>query len=211
MLSRRDLLHRGAVVAGGALALGRLPTAWATGRKPPVAGMNILMFITDQERAIQHFPPGWARRHLPGLTRLQRHGLTFENAFCSACMCSPTRATLLTGYFPAQHGVKYTLEEDMPDDQFPQVELSPHFKNLASVMAAAGYNVVYKGKWHLSKPADSQFKPRDVARYGFTRWDPPDAGANQNIDQDGGGTTDNDGRFVNGKGTARAGDEGVLQ
>ena len=211
MLSRRDLLHRGAVVAGGALALGRPPAAWATGRQRSVAGMNVLMFITDQERAIQHFPPGWARRHLPGMTRLQRHGLTFENAFCSACMCSPTRATLLTGYFPAQHGVKYTLEEDMADDQFPQVELSPHFKNLASVMAAAGYNVVYKGKWHLSKPAGSQFEPSDVAEYGFSRWDPPDAGANQDIDQDGGGTTDNDGRFMNGRGTAMAGDEGVLQ
>jgi arylsulfatase A-like enzyme len=173
--------------------------------------MNILVFITDQERAIQHFPPGWARRHLPGTTRLQRYGLTFENTFCSACMCSPTRATLLTGYFPAQHGVKYTLEENMPDDQFPQVELSPHFKNLRSVMAAAGYNVVYKGKWHLSKPAGSQFEPSDVAKYGFAHWDPPDAGANQNIDQDGGGTTDNDGRFMNGEGTAQTGDEGVLR
>ncbi len=74
MLSRRDLLHRGAVVAGGALALGRVPTAWAQSRKPPVAGMNILMFITDQERAIQHFPPGWARRHLPGMTRCKGTG-----------------------------------------------------------------------------------------------------------------------------------------
>ncbi len=55
----------------------------------------------------------------------------------------------------------------MPDDQFPQVELSPHFKNVASVMAAAGYNVVYKGKWHLSKPVGSQFEPSDVAKYGF--------------------------------------------
>jgi len=41
--------------------------------------MNIVMFISDQERAIQHFPRNWARRHLPGFTRLQRHGLMFEN------------------------------------------------------------------------------------------------------------------------------------
>ncbi len=122
MLSRRELLQRGATVAGGAVAVGRVPRAWAKPHTPPVAGMNIVMFITDQERAIQHFPRGWARRNLPGMTRLQSHGLTFENAFCSACMCSPTRATLLTGYFPAQHGVKYTLGDDMPDDQYPQVE-----------------------------------------------------------------------------------------
>lgn len=146
MLTRRELLERGAAIGGGALALGRVPSAWARAPKPPVAGMNIVMFVTDQERAIQHFPRGWSRRHLPGFTRLQRHGLTFENAFCNACMCSPTRATLLTGYFTAQHGVKYTLEEDMSDEEFPQVELLSSFKNLATVMAGAGYNVVYKGK-----------------------------------------------------------------
>jgi arylsulfatase A-like enzyme len=190
--------------------LGRVPDSLAAARKR-VAGMNVIVFISDQERAIQHFPRDWARRNLPGLTRLQRHGLTFENAFCNACMCSPSRATLMTGYFPAQHGVKYTLEENMPDDQYPQVELQPGFKNLASVMSAAGYNVVYKGKWHLSKPAGSEFAPSDVAPYGFTRWNPPDAGASQDIDQEGGGTTDNDGRFMSQQGDVQSGDEGVLQ
>lgn len=211
MLSRRELLQKGAMVAGGALALGRVPSAWAAGQKPGVAGMNILMFISDQERAIQHFPRGWSQRNLPGFTRLQRNGLTFENAFCSACMCSPTRATLMTGYFPAQHGVKYTLEENMPADQFPQVELPADLKNLASVMASAGYDVVYKGKWHLSKPAGSDWAPSDVGKYGFGRWDPPDGGANQNLDQAGGGSADNDGRFMDSQGSPESGGEGALQ
>ena len=211
MLSRRELLQKGATVAAGSLALGRVPLAW--GQKPPLAGMNILMFITDQERAIQHFPRGWSRRHLPGFTRLQRNGLTFENAFCNACMCSPTRASLMTGYFTAQHGVKYTLEENMPDDEYPQVELSRNFKNIGTVMAASGYSVVYKGKWHLSKPAlgDSNWAPSDVDQYGFTRWNPPDAGANQDIDQCGGGEADNDGRFLYQAGSPAAGTEGALQ
>jgi arylsulfatase A-like enzyme len=213
MLSRRELLERGAAIAGGAVALGRVPSAWAKAQTPRVAGMNVVMFITDQERAIQHFPRGWSRRHLPGLTRLQRHGLTFENAFCNACMCSPTRATLLTGYFTAQHGVKYTLEEDMEDCDFPQVELPQNFKNLATVMAAANYNVVYKGKWHISKPAngDSNWAQSDLGRYGFERWNPPDAGANQDFDQAGGGFTNNDGRFINGRGSNAEGKEGALQ
>ena len=211
MLNRRELLHRGATLAGGALALGKVPGAWATGSKPQVAGMNIVMFISDQERAIQHFPRGWAQRNLPGFTRVQQNGLTFENAFCAACMCSPTRASLLTGYFPAQHGVKYTLEEGMDDSKYPQVELPQNFKNLASVMAAAGYNVVYKGKWHLSKPAGTDWAPSDVGKYGFTRWNPPDAGANQDKDQEGGGSVDNDGRYMTSEGSVAAGDEGVLQ
>jgi arylsulfatase A-like enzyme len=128
-------------------------------------------------------------------------------------MCSPTRATLLTGYFTAQHGVKYTLEDAMADDEFPQVELSTRFKNLASVMNAAGYNVVYKGKWHLSKPAagDQNWAQSDLDKYGFTRWSPPDAGANQNLDQEGGGVNNNDGRFINHQGPAAQGQEGALQ
>jgi len=89
------------------------------------------MFITDQERAIQHFPPGWAKKNLPRLDRLQRHGLTFENAFTNSCMVSPARSTLMTGFFTAQHGVKYTLEEDMPSDQYPQVEMPLDLPNIA--------------------------------------------------------------------------------
>ena len=72
MLNRRELLQTGATVAAGALAVGRVPTAW--GQDQPVAGMNIVLFISDQERAIQHFPPGWSRRHLPGFTRCSAMG-----------------------------------------------------------------------------------------------------------------------------------------
>ena len=60
----------------------------------------------------------------------------------------------MSGYFPAQHGVKYTLETDMPSPQYPQVELATSFKNPATVVAAAGYTPVYKGKFHCIKPAN---------------------------------------------------------
>ena len=86
--------------------------------------MNVVVFVTDQQRSVQHFPPGWTRRNMPGFTRLQQHGMTFPNAFTNACMCSPARSTFLSGYFPAQHGVKYTLETDMPSPQYPQMELA---------------------------------------------------------------------------------------
>src|SRR4051794_7148413 len=160
-----------------------------------MAGMNVVLFITDQDRAIQHFPPHWTERNLHGLTRLQRHGLTFNNAFTNSCMCTPARATLMTGFFPAQHGAKYTLELDMSEtDGDPQVEMPLDYANIATVMSAAGYNVVYKGKWHLNKPADgSNWVPSDVGKYGFTRWNPADAGANQDIPEAGGGKYDNDG------------------
>lgn len=175
------------------------------------SGMNVLLFITDQQRAIMHFPDGWAEANLPGLTRLQQSGLTFNNAFCSACMCSPSRATLFTGYFPAQHGVKYTLEENMPTPPYPQVELPLNLPNLATVMKAAGFQTPYKGKFHLTKMSGADWEPNDVNQYGWERWNPPDAGANQAIDQFGGGDPNNDGRFVNDDGPYEVGDEGVIE
>ena len=194
-------------------------------RPTSLYGMNLLVFITDQNRAVQHFPKGWAERNLPNEQRLRKTGLSFNNACCSACMCSPSRSTLMSGYFPAQHGVKYTLEYAMTDPQTqPQVELPTNLPNLATVMAAAGYETVYKGKWHCSKPADTNpdpskdppctstpgWVPSDLATYGFQRWDPQDAGANQDPCEAGGGSIENDNRYMNDDGDVEDGDEGIL-
>lgn len=193
------------------MMLGTRALAETADAASPIEQRNVIVFITDQDRAIQHFPEGWEQENLPGLTRLKRNGVAFENAFCNSCMCSPSRATLLTGLYPAQHGVKYTLEEDMPEENYPQVELSPEFRNVASVMSAAGYEVVFKGKWHLTKPLGQDWAPEDLERFGFMRWNPPDGGANQDISQAGGGVTDHDGRFMDANGSAEDGEEGVLK
>ena len=204
-ISRRGVLA-GAAGLGAAGVLGARAQAAGTPK------MNVIIFLTDQQRATQDFPAGWEAANLPGLTRLKNSGLSFENAFTNACMCSPARATLMSGYFPAQHGVKYTLEESLTGAQYPQVTLPLPAKltNIATVMTAAGYNCVYKGKFHLVKPAGSTYVPSDVGQYGFTRWNPQDAGANTAISEAGGGTTNNDGRFMNDAGAVSAGDEGVL-
>jgi choline-sulfatase len=219
-ITRGELL-KAAAVATPAFLLARHGVASAARTRPRtqsapgasgIAGMNVLLFLTDQQRAVQHFPPGWTKRNMPGMTRLLKHGMLFDNAFTNACMCSPARSTIMSGYFPAQHGVKYTLETDMPTPQYPQVELGLEFKNLATVTRAAGYTPVYKGKFHCNKPANgSTWVPSDVNQYGFTRWDPPDAGADQSIPEEGGGVYDNDGRFMNSTGTPEAGTEGTVQ
>ena len=92
------------------------------------------------------------------------------------------------------------------------MELALSFKNPATVALAAGYTPVYKGKFHCTKPGNgSTWEPKDVNQYGFTRWDPPDAGANQSVSEEGGGIYDSDGRFMNSKGTPEAGTEGAVQ
>ena len=217
-LTRKQLIGSGAGAAAAALLAGsgvdRALAATRGGRRD-VAGMNVILILTDQERAIQHFPPNWLRKNLPGMRRLRQHGLSFERAFTNACMCSPARSTLMSGLFPAQHGVKYTLEEDMPYPEYPlQVELPrpPELANPATVVRAAGYTPVYKGKWHCSKPAIKEdAQPSDLAKYGWDRWNPPDAGANQSVPEAGGGYIDNDGRFIESVGSNEEGKEGVMQ
>lgn len=162
-----------------------------------------------------HWPEGWADANLPARERLRANGLSFNRAYIATCACSPSRASLLTGLYPAQHGVTQVLQSNDPfsADQAHQTVLSSHTQNMAKMLATAGYNVVYKGKWHLTKPA--QFNPelghlfwseidnKQLAeKYGFTQWNAPDAGDGLLVREYGGGAINHDGRFVDGNGTA---------
>jgi choline-sulfatase len=72
---------------------------------------NFLILITDQQRAPRHWPggPDWADALMPADADLRRTGLTFTEATCNTCMCTPSRATLFTGLMPAEHGCTLTL------------------------------------------------------------------------------------------------------
>jgi len=180
------------------------------GRKP-----NLLIIITDQEREVMHWPAGWAEANLPARNRLLEHGLQFTNAQCNTAACSSSRATFFTGLYPSQHGVKNLIACDKPNDRAQNLlpVLPSQLPNLATIMAAAGYHVVLKGKFHLSRPvnynADMKrhyWSPDDTVhmgeRYGFHGWNPPDMSDPQSLNDLGGGSINNDGRFVDGSGTA---------
>ena len=89
----------------------------------------MLLLITDQQRRPRHWPedPGWLRELMPNDAELARTGLTFNRAYCNTAMCSPSRATLLTGRYPAEHGVKLTLTA---------ADLRPDPRNTPAVAAA---------------------------------------------------------------------------
>ena len=147
---------------------------------------NVLLIITDQERSLQHFPDDFCREHLPAMCRLLRHGLSFQNYFTNACMCSPSRATLMTSQFPVQTGVTTTGSPQ------PRSKLPTDIVNLATVFREAGYHTEWHGKWHLGgEPSD----------YGFDGWSPPDAGNYLSVtgpggETLGGGTPNEDTRFL---------------
>ena len=115
---------------------------------------NVVIIITDQEREVMHWPEGWAEANLPARRRLMEHGLRFTRAQCNTAACSSSRATFLTGLYPAQHGVKTLVNLSAPDNAAARRTgfLSSDVPNLATVMAAAGYHVVLKGKLHVTRP-----------------------------------------------------------
>lgn len=176
---------------------------------------NILLIVTDQEREVMHWPEGWAEENLPARNRLIANGLTFENAHCNTAACTPSRASLMTSQYPAQHGLKNLLFCDNPNDKTQRrtPQLSPNLPNIATVMAEAGYHVVLKGKFHLARPVQwnneekrMYWSDADISfmaeRYGFHEWNPPDMSDPMGLSDFGGGAINNDGRFVDGTGTA---------
>src|ERR1700754_4929716 len=78
-----------------------------------------------------HWPtePGWLDALTPTDAELRRTGVSFERAFIATCMCSPSRASFLTGTFPSRHGVPLTLTYG---------DLWPDQKNLPDVLSTAG-------------------------------------------------------------------------
>ncbi len=203
--------------------------------RPP----SFLLLITDQQRRPRHWPEesGWLQSLMPGDAELARTGITFDNAFCNTAMCSPSRATLFTGRWPAEHGVDLTLTAaDLRPDprntpavaatmarilarreapaprllrQFAkgalrigesrghEAELPNNLPNMARLLAARGYHVAYKGKWHLTHPSGGEgallggWTPADAKRleteFGFGEWEVPDAGENAKAEHFGGG------------------------
>jgi choline-sulfatase len=214
--TRRSVLQMGAGLAA-VTGLSRGLVAPAVARDPisiPKAP-NIIVLMTDQERHHRHWPDGWLERNLPSLQRLKRHGLYFQRAYTAACQCSPSRGLMQTGRFAPVNRVTQTF-------LWPGLQRKDRLPNIASLLKEkAGYEVVWKGKWHLSYAANAamgnggeDWGPADIEvmekNWGWSGWNPPDAG---NAIQEwqstpfgkfdglrtlGGANPNNDGRYVSG-------------
>jgi choline-sulfatase len=102
-------------------------------RRPP----NLILLITDQQRAPMHWPeePGWVDRLMPHDAELRRTGFSFNRAFCATAMCSPSRATFLTGRYPSRHGVTLTMTHV---DLFPSRDNVPDVLRTVARLAVSG-------------------------------------------------------------------------
>jgi len=120
----------------------------------PAARPNFVVVIAD-DMAYGLFGAG--RRlpflPLPNLQRLASQGVQFDRAFVTTSLCSPSRASILSGLYAHTHGV-------MANES---IELSPDIPTFPLILQQAGYHTAFVGKWHMDAT-------RDSPRPGFEHW-----------------------------------------
>jgi len=105
---------------------------------------NILIFMSDQEQADVVHPDHPCLT--PNATRLAREGILFRRAYCPTAHCCPSRATFMTGVYPSRHGVYNNVSNPTAIHQ----ALNPGVVMFSELLHAAGYNLAFAGKWHVS-------------------------------------------------------------
>ncbi len=94
----------------------------------------------------------------PNLDRLAAKGMRFTDAYAACSVCSPTRASILTGKYPARLHLTDWLpgRPDRPDQKLNRPVILPHLPleevTIAEALKDAGYRTAFIGKWHLGGP-----------------------------------------------------------
>lgn len=123
-------------------------------------GRNIIVFLTDDHAQWASGCYGNTEVRTPTLDHLARTGVLFENAYTTIPVCSPARASLLSGHLPSQHGM-----HDYLSAADPEVLAVPWLAGetlLPAILQQHGYTTGLTGKWHLGR--------EDDAPAGFDYW-----------------------------------------
>ncbi|MBW1846471.1 MAG: sulfatase-like hydrolase/transferase [Deltaproteobacteria bacterium] len=135
-ITRRDVLKTlGAASAAGMMMPFMGKQAFARSNdKPP----NIIFILSDDHRWDALSSEGHPFIQTPNMDKLASEGISFNNAFVTTSLCSPSRASFLTGQYAHTHGVKNNLT--------PWKDSNVTF---LEIMKNQGYDTAFIGKWHM--------------------------------------------------------------
>lgn len=121
---------------------------------------NFVVIIADDQGPWALGSAGNPEIQTPSLDRLAAEGTRLEHFFCTSPVCSPARASLLTGRMPSAHGIHDAL---WAGELWDPVEYLAGQTAYTDVLAAAGYSCGIVGKWHMGAVQTPQFS--------FNHWD----------------------------------------
>ena len=123
---------------------------------------NILLIITDHHAYHHHRRPGEFTFDLPVWDRFRTDSVVFDRAYAVCPLCTPARASMMTGLFPSTHGLTHNTDGSGK-------ELGPDTRLYSHYLTEAGYRNAYVGKWHCGH----RRLPED---FGLPGWSMPDYG-----------------------------------
>ena len=110
---------------------------------------NIIIILADDAGYSDFGFMGSDEIKTPNLDQLALDGVTFNNAYVSASVCSPSRAGLLTGMYQQRFGHECNLDSDVNNS------FDPNQITIAEALKTEGYNTGLIGKWHLGDKAQN--------------------------------------------------------
>ena len=123
---------------------------------------NVLLIITDQQRADHMGCAGHPVLKTPNIDSIAAEGVRFERFYVSTPVCMPNRSTLMTGRMPSVHGVRHN-----------GIPLSRRAVTFVDLLRAAGYDTALIGKSHLqTQTGRPPLSKPDAAPAGYI--EPPD-------------------------------------
>ena len=117
-------------------------------RKP-----NLLVILIDDLRYDEFGAGGHPYMQTPNIDRLAHEGALFERAFHTTPICSPNRASIVTGQYASRHGIIDNVARDAMSHRLPNYHLE---------LQKLGYETAHIGKWHMGNDG--------MPRPGYDTW-----------------------------------------